>query len=33
MNLKAKEVSILRVMRLIKVITEMKKVADRKKEQ
>lgn len=32
MNLKAKEVSILRVLRLIKVIIEMKKVADRKKE-
>jgi hypothetical protein len=33
MNLKAKEVSILRVLRLIKVILEMKKVADRRREQ
>lgn len=31
MNLKAKILGILRVLRLIKVITQMKKVADKKK--
>jgi voltage-gated sodium channel len=33
LNLKAKVLGILRVLRLIKVIIEMKKVADAKKEQ
>lgn len=33
LNLKAKALGILRVLRLIKVIIEMKKVADAKKEQ
>ncbi len=33
LDLKAKILGILRVLRLIKVIIEMKKVADAKKEQ
>lgn len=33
LDLKAKVLGILRVLRLIKVIIEMKKVADAKKEQ